>query len=89
MKQRDDVSEYEALLALSTGLDPKAREWVVELLAELRKETKRLDFMIAVTTADGAAEDDPSAVAMAMALMQGLDGRAAIDAAIAKAEGES
>ena len=47
----------------------------------LRQDAERLDFLLAVTTADGNAEDDPRAVAMAVGFIKGLDGRAAIDAA--------
>ena len=50
---------------------------------QLRRDAERLDFLLAITTAEGAAEDDPRCVAMALAFAQGLDGRAAIDRAIA------
>ncbi len=48
MKQRDDVSEYEALLALSRDMTPEAREYIVRLLGEHRTMRVALEE-IAVT----------------------------------------
>ncbi len=59
------MTNYEQLLALSTSLDPAAREYVVALLGEHREMREALQGCVA---AIGLLEGTPIAYSLAMTL---------------------
>ncbi len=56
------MTNYEQLLALSTGLDPKAREYVTALLAEHREMREAFSEYIAAADNCITTDDDVSAM---------------------------
>jgi hypothetical protein len=55
-------------------------------VAELRKDAERYHFILPIITGNDSDNADKIAMAVAIQLMKGLDGDAAIDAAMKEAE---
>jgi hypothetical protein len=75
----------EAALRWRKWSDPLAVE-AADAIAALRRDAERMDWCLPLLTGGENAETNARTMALVMALLRNLDGREAIDAAIAASQ---